>query len=434
MTDHATVRVQLASALEMQLWLGEQIAPASRAGWVLAQVRVDGPLDLPALDAALSAVARRQEALRTAFDFECEQVVRKVLSEPVAEPLLLLGSGTGFEEAAATLLNADTFDLATGRVYRAAVAPDEQGATVFLAVHHIAFDGLSQEVFAADLACAYARAVDGVATDLPVLERAEAPALTPAQHAELATHWRALLADAADLPTPDGSPAPNQHELAVGGTAELRTTYPPTTWQAVRDQARRSACSPFAVLLAAYGRALAEITGGSDFCVGTPVAARSAGQEDELGCLINILPVRMPELSAPGVVERVWAAVRESILGSALPRYEIVQAVHTVAGGRMPVYQVLFAFENWQRVEHSAGPVRMRTVPVPPVGAVAEVQLQVCELPDGTLKCVVQAPLAGSWPQRLPDLLRAFDSQLAEIAPSATTSARSHSFSSEAPA
>ncbi|MEU1285670.1 condensation domain-containing protein [Kitasatospora sp. NPDC005856] len=434
MTDHATVRVQLASALEMQFWLGEQIAPASRAGWVLAQVRVDGPLDLPALDAALSAVARRQEALRTAFVFEQEQVVRKVLAEPVAEPLLRLGSGTGFEEAAAALLNADTFDLAAGRVHRAAVAPDAQGATVFLAVHHIAFDGLSQEVFAADLACAYARAVDGVATGLPVLERMEAAELTPAQHAELTTHWRALLAGAADLPTPDGSPAPNQHELGVGGSAELRTTCPPSTWQAVRDQARRSACSPFAVLLAAYGRALAEITGGSDFCVGTPVAARSAGQKDELGCLMDILPVRMPELSAPGVVERVWAAVRQSIMGSALPRYEIVRAVQTVPGGRMPVYQVLFAFENWQRVEHSAGPVRMHTVPVPPVGAVAEVQLQVCELPDGTLKCVVQAPLTGSWSQRLPDLLRAFDSQLVEIAPPATTSAAPHSSSSEAPA
>lgn len=379
-------------------------------------------------------MARRQEALRTAFVFEHEQVVRKVLAEPVAEPLLPLGAGTGFEEAAATLLNADTFDLAAGRVYRAAVAPDARGATVFLAVHHVAFDGLSQEVFAADLACAYARAIDGVATDLPVLERAEAAELTPAA-TRRTRHTLARLAGWVGRSSyPGRRPGAEPARARCGWVSRARTTYPPTTWQAVRDQARRSACSPFAVLLAAYGRALAEITGGSDFCIGTPVAARSAGQEDELGCLINVLPVRMPELSGPGVVERVWAAVRESILGSALPRYEIVRAAHTVAGGRMPVYQALFAFENWRRVEHAAGPVRMHTVPVPPVGAVAEVQLQVCELPDGTLTCIVQAPLTGSWPQRLRDLLRAFDSQLAEIAPSATTSATPHSFSSEAPA
>jgi hypothetical protein len=139
----------------------------------------------------------------------------------------------------------------------------------------------------------------------------------------------------------------------------------------------------------------------------------------------------MPELSAPGVVERVWAAVRESILGSALPCDEIVRAARTVAGRRMPVYQALFAFESWRRVDHPAGPVRMHTVPVPPVGAVAEIQLQVCELPDGTLKCVVQAPLAGSWPARLPDLLHAFESQLAQLAP---VSAPPHSFSLEGPA
>lgn len=417
MTERTALRVQPASALERQFWLGEQIAPASPANWVLAEVRADGPVDPSALDAALSAVARRHESLRTAFVIERGQVVRTVLAEPVAEPPLRLPAGTGFADAAAALLGADTFDIAAGRVHRAAVAPDDQGATVFLAVHHIAFDGLSQEVFATDLARAYGLAAEGRAPELPVRERPVPVEPAAAQRTELAAHWRTVLAGAADLPVPDDGPAPGQRALARAGLAERRTTCPPSVWQAVCAEARRSACSPFVVLLAAYGRALAGLTGGADFCVGTPVVARSAGQADELGCLINTVPVRMPELSAPGAVERVWASVRETILGSALPCDEIVRAARTVAGRRMPVFQAVFAFESWRRVEHPAGPVRMHTVPVPPVGAVAEVQLQVCELPDGTLKCVVQAPTTGAWAHRLTDLTDAFRTQLGLLAP-----------------
>ncbi|MFD8328086.1 condensation domain-containing protein [Streptomyces lydicus] len=416
MTETA-LRVQPASALERQFWLGEQIAPSSGANWVLAEVRADGPVDLSVLDAALSAVARRHEALRTAFVIEDGQVVRTVLAEPVAEPPLRLAAGTGFAEAAATLLGADTFDLAAGRVHRAGVAPDTEGATVFLAVHHIAFDGLSQEVFATDLARAYGLAAGGRAPDLPVRERPAPAGPAPAQRAELTAHWRTVLAGAADLPVPGGGPAPSQRALAQAGLAARRDACPPGVWQAVCAAARRSSCSPFVVLLAAYGRALAELTGGADFCVGTPVVARSAGQEDELGCLINTVPVRMPELFAPGAVERVWAGVRDTIVGSALPCDEIVRAARTVAGRRMPVYQAVFAFESWRRVEHPAGPVRMHTVPVPPVGAVAEIQLQMCALPDGTLKCVLQAPLTGSWAPRLADLMLGFRTQLGLLAP-----------------
>ncbi|MFF0016401.1 condensation domain-containing protein [Streptomyces sp. NPDC005374] len=414
MSDDSPVRVQRASALERQFWVGEQIAPSTRANRALALIRADGPVEHGALGAALSAVAARHEALRTAFVVERGELVRKVLPPRDVPPPLYLPAETGSHDAVAALLADDSLDLGAGRLFRAAVAPDDMGATVYLAVHHIAFDGMSQEIFAADLARAYALAVTGEKPVLPVRERAEPAALAPAQRAELATYWRTMLDGAADLPLPGSAvgPGPSQRQLAQADLAEDSLELPTTTWQAVRTRARHSGCSPYAVLLAALGRALAELTGGAGFCVGTPVAARTPDQSDEIGYLTNTLPVRMPELSGPGVVERVWGALRESVIGSPLPCDEIIRAARTTPGRRMPVYQALFAFENWERAEHAAGPVRIRALPVPPVGGHAEIQLQVTELPAGTLHCVAQAPLSSPWQGRSAALLGAFADQL----------------------
>lgn len=423
MSDEATVRVQRASALERQFWVGEQIAPSARANRALALIRADGPVEHDALGAALSAVAARHEALRTAFVVERGELWRKVLPPRDVPPPLYLPAGTGSHDATAALLADDSLDLAAGRLFRAGVASDDTGATVYLAVHHIAFDGMSQEIFAADLARAYALAVTGEDPVLPVRERAEPAALAPDQRAELATHWRTMLDGAADLPLPGSAagPGPGQRQLAQAELTEERRELPAAIWQAVRARARHSGCSPYAVLLAALGRALAELTGGAGFCVGTPVAARTAGQSDEIGYLTNTLPVRMPELSGPGAVERVWGALRESVIGSALPCGEIIRAARTASGRRMPVYQALFAFENWERAEHAAGPVRIRALPVPPVGGHAEIQLQVTELPAGTLHCVAQAPLSSPWQGRSAALLRAFDDELRLLCADAAT-------------
>ncbi|MFB7785194.1 condensation domain-containing protein [Streptomyces vinaceus] len=401
---------QSASATECQFWLNEWISPGSPAGQILARIRVQGPVRAAALDEALRAVVRRHEALRTRFLMRGERLVRDVLPEPVAEAVLRLAEGAGFREAASALLLHGCFDLAAGRVFRIGVAPDDEGATVYVAVHHIAFDGISQEIFAADLAQAYAQAVEGVTMPLPVRRRAQPAALAPGRHAELVAHWRALLEGAAPLPA--HGTGPTQRELAEAELAERRSVLASTTWRAVGERAQGVACSPFSVLMAAYAAALGELSGGTDFCVGIPVATRTAGQSHEIGCLINMVPVRMPDLSEEGVVERVAQAVRSSIIGMELPGTDIIRSGKADSGHRMPLYQALFAFEGWQRASHTVAGVTFQAVAVPPVGGLAEVCLQVCQGSDGTLDCLAQAPLSSPWADRLSDLLEAFETRL----------------------
>lgn len=400
---------QQASPPERQFWFAEQVAPGSRANCAVGHIRIDGPLDLPALTAAAHTVAVRHEALHTALVLDGRQLRRHVLADPPVRPPTVLPAGTGFVQAAELLL-ADRFDIGAGDVHRTAVAPDEDGAAFFLAVHHVAFDGLSHEVYTRDLTRAYAREIGTAGSGGPPAPRSAPTAPDAARHAELTAHWRQAMADVPDLPA--GGRDMGQRDLARAPVVERRTVLPAETVRALRDKARQHAVSAFGLVLTAYGQALSDLTGADDFCVGTPVSTRSADEEDEVGCVLNTMPVRLRDLSGPDVLERVWAAVVDGLVNLELPCDEIIRVCRPHRTRRMPLFQALFAFQSWPRTVHTAGGTRFWTVPVQPVGSQAEVQMQVCETGEDTFEGVVQAPATGGWADRLDGLLRSFHHQL----------------------
>ncbi|KPC60637.1 condensation domain-containing protein [Streptomyces chattanoogensis] len=400
---------QQASSPERQFWFAEQIAPGSRANCAVGHIRMDGPLNLPALTAATHTVVLRHEALRTAFVQNGRELRRHVLAAPPVRPPVVLPAGTGFAQAAELLL-ANRFDIGAGDVHRTAVAPDEDGAAFFLAVHHVAFDGLSHEIYTQDLARAYACETGAADRAAPPVRRSAPVSPDAARHAELRAHWLQALADVPDLPA--GGRDMSQRDLARATVAERRTVLSAATVAALRERARQHAVSAFGLVLAAYGQALSELTGADDFCVGTPVSVRSAGDEDEVGCVLNTVPVRLRGLAGPDVIERVWAAVVDGLVNLDLPCDEIIRVCRPHRTRRMPLFQALFAFQSWPRTVHSAGAARFRTVPVQPVGSQAEIQMQVHETGEDTFEGVLQAPESGSWADRLDAFLRSFHHHL----------------------
>lgn len=411
--DEPVPVVGIATATERQFWLAEQIAPAAPANRALLQIRLDGAVDARALEQALQTLGQRHEALRTGFAYRDRQVVRLIRAAASDPPPLVLPPGTGFEAASAALSAPELIDLAEGRVHRAAVAVDGGGATVFVSFHHIAFDGISGEIICADLARVYAAELNGGTTALESspLTRQDPVPLDPDLHEKLVAYWREVLDGVLDLPA-DG-PEPGPRELFYAKPAEHRELCAPTVWQSVRDRARSNACSPYAVLLAAYGGALSDMSGAADFCVGTPVSIRSARQSDEVGSLINTVPIRVRDLGAPDVIRRLWASVIDAMQHVALPSEQIVRSARPSGSRRMPVYQAVFSFHNWPRTVHNVAGVRISTVPNRPLGTLTEVQVQLCELDGGVLEAVFQAPADGGWAGQLPDLARRFVSRLA---------------------
>ncbi|MFD6079097.1 AMP-binding protein [Streptomyces hydrogenans] len=334
------------------------LTPEDRSAHCLLLFRIDGDLDLDALDAAVEAVHARHEVLRSAYLPSPEPVA--VPGDHPAPVLEVLDPEPGTEEAVRVLRETlgEPLALTGGETWRTALVPlDGEGpapAWVFACVvHHIAFDGWSESVLAADLATAYATARTGVRPVLPPAPTAAAAARLRAARRAGADTGRALAERVAELtgvpplvwPAPLTGPDP--------AATEVRRTGIPLAADAAErldEAARRSGTTRYAVLLALYGQVLAAVTGQDDFAVGVPVAQRhDLALESAVGCHIDMACLRLRGEVLDGGPASVAAAGR--ILGRAFaaqdaPFHELVRALNPPRTGRPPLFQTLLVLQD----------------------------------------------------------------------------------------
>ncbi|WP_046387466.1 condensation domain-containing protein, partial [Kitasatospora aureofaciens] len=154
------------SHAQQRMWLMEQLGQGGALYNVPVATRLRGPLDPAALATALTGLTERHAVLRTRYPRRGEQPYQQIEpAGPVPLPVVDAdGDGSGQLAAEA----ARPFDLTAGPVLRALLL--RHGAedhTLLLTIHHIAVDGGSLPVLAADLGTLYAAARDGVEPQLP---------------------------------------------------------------------------------------------------------------------------------------------------------------------------------------------------------------------------------------------------------------------------
>ncbi|MFF5515431.1 condensation domain-containing protein [Streptomyces coeruleorubidus] len=391
-----------ATATERRFWALQHTAGHPAAALTFGRFRLTGPVDLPALAVALRAVRERHEGLRTAYTVRGGTLLAQVVDRPVEHEPLVLPSGTAPGDALRLLRAGPAPDATRADLLRWAVVPLPDGADLYLAVHHIAFDGASGEVLAADLAHAYAQALAGERPRPAPAPRHRAQPLAPARRTEHEAYWQHALAGLAELP--DDGRGLTRRELLRDMLVQRSVRLGAAEAATLRERARSVAATSFAVLLAAYARALSALAGVRDFAVGTAVADRRAGTEQEVGCLFTMVPVPVRDPLAPDCVPRLWQAVVDCVLHAGLPLENIVRAAGAGRGRRMPLYQATFLLQNWPRHAHHAGPVTVRTVPVPPSAPQAEVLLELYDDGHGPVHGVLQAPSRSVWADRLTSL------------------------------
>jgi amino acid adenylation domain-containing protein len=285
---------------------------------------MSGPLDLPALRAAIAAVVARHEALRTSFpdlEGQPEMVVADQLDLPL--PVTDL-SGQPEAERAATVAEyiqqwcEQPFDLATGPLVRTVVVQTgPQEHVLCLALHHIICDGQSLALLFDELGKFYALASG---TDLD----AALPPLAAQYRNYVDWHWtrpggeeaidwwRSYLADAPPLLTlPADRPRPS-----VRGTAGATTLFELSAelMAQVHELAGRKRMSPFMVLLSAYATLLSALSGATDLLIGVPVTDRPLAEfEPLIGLFVHNLPIRI-RIPARQTFDQTLSIVRRSVL------------------------------------------------------------------------------------------------------------------------
>ena len=188
-------RVPLSYA-QQRLWFLDRLRGQSPEYHMADTVRLRGPLDVAALQAAVDALVARHEALRTVFADEAGTPWQRILpptSRPIAvTDLRALAAEAQAAAVAAAQAQARTspFDLAVGPLLRLHLLRLADAEWLLLRTwHHIISDGWSVGVFNRELAAGYAAQRAGGPVAAP-------PAL-PVQYADFALWQRQWLTGAA---------------------------------------------------------------------------------------------------------------------------------------------------------------------------------------------------------------------------------------------
>ncbi|MFI1769793.1 AMP-binding protein [Streptomyces sp. NPDC020800] len=278
-----------ASPKEEALWLLESLTPGTPVNNLSVACAVDGHLDASRLDAALTAVLRRHEALRTVYRSDGARLVKRVAG-PDEFRLALVRTESAGEPTEDDLapVTAVPFALDGGPMLRAALFRSPDRDVFCVTAHHLVFDGVSAPVLLRELVTAYEHA-DG----RPGEGLAPVPVWTaPQPGPESLAFWRRELAGANTeaLQPACGEPEPDRPTLAAADTSR---TLPPQTAAALRKLGEELEVPESAVLLAAYYVLLEAHGAGPDLIIGSPVDVRPEHAARTIGYHSTYVPLRL---------------------------------------------------------------------------------------------------------------------------------------------
>ena len=122
-------------------------------------LRIEGSLNIPALEKSLDEIIQRHEILRTTFSWKDGMLMQVVGDSRFSLPVLNLSGLKNPQERAEELCRAEArlpLDLERGPLIRAQLLVlSPQLHVLLLTMHHIIFDGWSRRILVRELAALY---------------------------------------------------------------------------------------------------------------------------------------------------------------------------------------------------------------------------------------------------------------------------------------
>ncbi len=349
--DRVVPLVRVARGGEMPLsyeeetsWRWHQVRPRG-PGWNTCRPQLlAGPLDLKALERAVSDLAERHETLRMAVQ-EVEGRLCRRLPDNAGPPLELVDlSGLGSEEektarvvAAAHAMEARRFDFEKGPMITAALlrlAPDRHA--LLTCTNHLAADAEGGRVLVRDLERLYGHAV-GVQAPLPELpvQMADYAAWqrldgASARSQSRLAFWKQKLAGAEPIILPVDRGYPADRLLAL--PQPFRIARPVV--DGLSALAKEESASLFNVLVAAFKALMHGRSGQTDLTVGTTVSTHEQHEElaGVIGHLTDHLLLRSDASGNPTFRELV-----RRVKTTTLDAFANAAPLQLVAGGASPM-------------------------------------------------------------------------------------------------
>jgi len=351
------------SFAQQRLWFLAQLEPDSPFYNIPAAVRLQGQLNVEALEQSFNEIISRHEALRTNFQIRGEQAVavtseEKFLTLSIFDISDLSANQKEVEIKQQTLQEAQTpFDLNSDLLLRVKLLRlDEQEHIILLTMHHIVSDGWSIGVLVEELATLYQAFCHGQPSPLPAI---------PIQYGDFAiwqqkylqekvlrlqkTYWKQQLGGSLavlQLPTDYPRPAVQSYK----GKKYCFTVSKSLT-TALKTLSLQAEATLFMTLLAAFKTLIYRYINQDDIIIGTAIANRNLPQIEKLiGFFVNTLVLRTDVSSNPSFLEllrRVKEVTLDAYNHQDLPFDQLVEEIQPERNlSHNPLFQVWFALDN----------------------------------------------------------------------------------------
>jgi amino acid adenylation domain-containing protein len=349
------------SVAQEALWYVSLLAPNRISYNEAISFRKDGPFDVRAFRRAFNEIVRRHEAWHTTFDTVGGAPVQVVQPAPSFDlPVLDLSHLTRHEaERQAVRLAAETscvpYDLRRGPLLRPRMVrfPGDQHR-LYLAMHHLVFDGVSvYRVVLRELIALYDALCAGLPSPLPEprtryvdYARWEQQWITEPRAERRLQHWRRHLAQLPVLSLPLDHPRPPAPRFR-GGVLPL--FVPRDTVDRLREAGRSAGATLFQVLASTWSLLLSGYSGQHDVVFATAADLRQRPEfESVVGYCLTPVVLRI-DLSGDPAFTDLIVRVRNELLDGLdhiVPFERLVRKLPTGgASNANPVYQTMILLE-----------------------------------------------------------------------------------------
>jgi len=353
---HLADRMWPLSFNQQRMWFLDRLQNGHSVAYnVPLATHIRGPLDVSALEQALTMLAARHAILRTTIiEHDGEPAQRILAPESVHLEIETIADGDLPDR-----LDEESrrpFDLTAGPCWRVslfALAHDHH--VLLINQHHIINDGWSLVILQRDLAALYDAALHGRSSDL---------ADTPLQFAEFALwqrrtlpkviataldHWQRRLAGFTPFDLPADRPRPPR--LSGDGRTH-RFAVPAKLAEALSSAAVDRSATSCAGWLAVFLLLLSRWSDQDDIVVGMPFAnRRDAAAADLIGYVANTLPLRVDLAGEPtfaSLMGRVASELLDADAHQEAPFDLIINRMAVARDpSRNPIFQVAFVYQTF---------------------------------------------------------------------------------------
>ncbi|WP_261855942.1 non-ribosomal peptide synthetase [Vibrio ruber] len=343
------------SLAQKRLWFLSQMDPDSASAYVISGgLRLEGALNIDALQRALNQIVARHAPLRTHFadlDGVPVQIVSKVRHE---FPIHWLDGEALIDELSPFQ---PQFELTRGSLIQGQlIRIHENEHWLRIAMHHMIADGWSIGVLTRELSALYRAFCQGLADPLPPL-RIQYGDYAAWQQTHLQgevlqrqqQYWTEQLRDIPDcltLPTDRPRPATQNYTGAA-----IPVSLSSSLTASLREFSQQHRCTLYMTLLAGWSVIMSRLSGQEDIVIGSPVAGRTQTElEDLIGMFVNTQALRINLSEQPDSVTLLNQIKTTSLQAQAhqdIPFEQVVEAVTPARSlAHSPIFQVLFALQN----------------------------------------------------------------------------------------